>query len=72
MVLEVVPALARTAVRSAARIGGGAPTIRRAVTNLAEVITGRLPVDEKTPADVFVPELVTADLDPGHLADRLV
>ena len=71
--LEVAPALARTAVRSAARIGGGAPTIRRAVGSLAEVIGGRpLPVEQSAPAEVFVPGLATADLDLVRLAERLV
>ena len=70
--LEVAPALARTAVRSAARIGGGAPTIRRAVGSLAEVIIGKpLPVEQAAPAEAFVPELATADLDLGSLAERL-
>ena len=70
--LEVAPALARTAVRSAARIGGGAATIRRAVGSLAEVISGRpLPVEQAQPAEVFAPELATADLDLVRLAERL-
>ena len=70
--LEVAPALARTAVRSAARIGGGAPTIRRAVGSLAEVITGRpLPMEQVRPAEAFAPGLATADLDLVRLAERL-
>ena len=70
--LEVAPALARTAVRSAARIGGGAPTIRRAVASLAQVISGRpLPVEQSAPAEVFAPGLATADLDLVRLAERL-
>ena len=71
--LEVAPALARTAVRSAARIGGGAPTIRRAVGSLAEVIIGKPLAGGagRTSAEAFVPELATADLDLGSLAERL-
>ena len=38
--LEVAPALAQTAVRPAARIGGGALTIRRAVGSLAALVHG--------------------------------
>ena len=71
--LEMAPALARTAMRSAARIGGWAPTIRCTVGSLAEVITGRpLPADQTEAAAAFMLELATANLDLCRLADRFV
>lgn len=70
--LPVAPALARSALRAARLAGGGADTVRWALSGVARAMSGGLdPVADTANTDVFDPRLMTADRDLAGLADRL-
>lgn len=70
--VPAAPAVARTALRGARLVGGGAETARLIVEGVARAVNGgALPAPEPDGDDAYDPALVNADCDLDALAARL-